>query len=72
MAKDLGYMRGFMMDKQLQENDLGFLNEEGIIAAGALSMLAEIKLSPENMPHPFRDVTTKYWKEVLRPQMKAS
>ncbi len=71
MAKDLGYMRGYMLDRQLLNNDLGFLNEEGVIASGALAMMAELKLSAEKMPYPFLDVATKYWNEVLKPQMTA-
>ena len=70
MAKDLGYLRGFQMDKQLRDNDLGFINEEGVIASGGLTMLAEMKLSEDQLPHPFRNVTKQYWKEVLKPQMR--
>lgn len=70
MTKDLGYLRGFLMDKQLRDNDLGFLNEEGIMAKGGLAMLAELKVDENTIPIPFKDVTTKYWEEVLKPQMK--
>lgn len=72
MNKDLGYLRGFQMDTQLKNNDLGFLNEEGIIASGALAMLAELKLSEKDMPIPFKDVATKYWEQVLKPKMQES
>jgi hypothetical protein len=70
MAKDLGYLRGYQMDKQLRDNDLGYINEEGVIASGGLTMLAEMKLPKDHLPHPFRNVTQKYWEEVLRPQMR--
>ncbi len=70
MAKDLGYLRGFQMDKQLRDNDLGYINEEGVIASGGLTMLAEMKIPKDHLPHQFRNVTQKYWEEVLRPQMR--
>lgn len=70
MCKDLGYLRGFMMDKQLRDNDLGFLNEEGIMAKGGLAMLAELKVDGGSMPIHFKDVTTNYWYDVLKPQMR--
>lgn len=69
MAKDLSYLRGWLIDKQLENNGLGFLNEEGVIASGGLQLLAELKLSQDQLPLPFKDVTTKYWEEVLKPQM---
>ena len=72
MTKDLSYLRGYQMDKQLVENGLGFINEEGVIAQGGLALIAELKLSPEKLPHPFLDVATQYWDEVLKPQYKSS
>lgn len=69
MSKDLGYLRGYQMDHQLKENSLGHINEEGVIASGALSLLAEFKLSPEKMPIPFKDVATQFWEEKLKPVM---
>lgn len=71
MSKDLGYLRGYLMDKQLRDNDLGYLNEEGIMAKGGLAMLAEMKVDESTIPIPFKDVTTQYWHEVLKPQMIA-
>lgn len=69
MAKDLGYLRGYQMDKQLRENGLGYLSEEGIFASGGLAMLAEMKVDEKSMPIPYRDITTNYLEEVLMPQM---
>lgn len=69
MAKDLSYLRGWLVDKQLESNGLGFLNEEGVIASGGLQLLAELKLSEDQLPLPFKDVTSRYWEEILKPQM---
>lgn len=68
MAKDLGYLRGYQMDQQLVDNELGHLNELGIIAAGALALLSEIKIKPEQMPLQFQDIASQYYYEVLKPQ----
>lgn len=71
MSKDLGYLRGYQMDSQLVNNGLGYINEEGVIASGALALLAEFNLSEKNLPIPFKDLATKYWLEVLKPRMEA-
>lgn len=72
MAKDLGYLRGYQIDSQLQENNVGFLNEAGVIASGGLQLLAELALSEDSLPIPFKDLATKYWEEVMKPQMNAA
>ena len=69
MAKDLGYMRGFQMDSQLQDHGHGHINESGIIAPKALQIIAELNLSADSLPLPFIDATTAYWQEVLKPSM---
>ena len=69
MAKDLSYLRGYMMDKQLVDNDLGMINEEGVISSGALAMLAELNIEEKDIPVKHQDLDIKYFNEVLLPQM---
>lgn len=69
MAKDLCYIRGWLLDRQLREKGLGHLNEAAIIARGGLQLLAEFRLSESDLPLPYRDVATKYWQKVLKPQL---
>lgn len=72
MAKDLGYMRGFQIDEQLKENGVGFLNESAVVASGGLQLLAELDLTEDKLPYPFKDVATKYCMEVMLPQMETA
>ena len=69
MAKDLSYLRGYMMDKQLVDNDLGMINEEGVIASGGLAMLAELDINKDDIPIKHQELDVKYFNEVLLPQM---
>lgn len=70
MPKDIGYLRGFQIDKQLKEQGFGFLNEAAVIASGGLQLMAEVELSEDKLPIQFKDVATKYCFEVLLPQME--
>ncbi len=72
MAKDLGYLRGYQIDRQLREKGIGHLNEAGIIASGGLQYLAEFQLTPDRLPHPFKDATTRYCMEVMLPQIETA
>ena len=69
MTKDLSYLRGWQIDKQLVELGHRHINEAAIMTASDIVMLAEFDLSDAHLPYPYKDVTTKYWIEVLRPQM---
>lgn len=70
MTKDLSYLQGWLLDLQLREEGLGHFNEAAIIARGGLQLLAEFQLSESDLPLPYRDVATKYWQEVLKPNLK--
>jgi hypothetical protein len=68
MAKDLAYFRGWLMDKQLRENDLGAVNESAVIASNALPLIAHFHIEEKDLPHPFLNLARKYWEEILKPK----
>lgn len=72
MTKDLSYLQGWLLDRQLRKHGLGHLNEAAIIARGGLQLLAEFQLSESDLPLPYRDVATKFWQEVLKPQLSGN
>lgn len=69
MRKDLSYLRGWQIDKQLVELGHRHVNEAAIMTGADLSTLGEFDLRETHLPYPYKDITTKYWREVLRPQM---
>lgn len=72
MAKDLAYLRGWMLDNELVEEDAGYLNEAAVTHYKALKLLARFDMDEGDLPVPFKDITVKYWEEVLKPQMQAA
>ena len=72
MTKDLAYLRGYHLDKQLTENGHGHINESAIIATSALQLIAEHQIKEEHLPLRFKDVTRTYWEDILKPQMQES
>jgi len=71
LAKDLAYLRGWMLDQDLLDINAGYLNEAAVIHYKALKLIARFDLEEEDLPVPFKDVSAKYWEEVLKPKMKA-
>lgn len=69
MAKDLAYIRGYLIDKELQKQNIGFLNESAVIASGGLQLLAELAISENDLPLPYKDVATQYWEKFLKTAM---
>ncbi len=65
MAKDLAYLRGWLLDRQLHEHGHGHVNEAAISSIGSLRVLAEFSLSAEDLPHPYKDVTSVYLRKLL-------
>ncbi len=65
MAKDLAYLRGWILDRQLRAHGHGHVNEAAISSIGALRVLAEFSLSAEDLPHPYKDVTSEYLGKLL-------
>ena len=72
MTKDLSYLQGWLLDRQLRKHGLGHLNEAAIIARGGLQLLTEFQLSESDLPLPYRDIATRYWQEVLKPQLSGN
>lgn len=66
MAKDLAYLRGWAIDGQLIQNGAGYLNDSGIIASGALQLLAELDIKEEDLPIKYRNLAPEYWHKVLK------
>ncbi|MDQ6662327.1 MAG: hypothetical protein M3Z24_15355, partial [Chloroflexota bacterium] len=66
MAKDLAYLWGYIIDKQLIEMGIGYINEAAIMASGGLQLLAEFSLTEDSLPLPYQDVATKYVKKILK------
>ena len=70
-AKDLAYLRGYLLDKALVESGNGYINELAIMQVNALQLVAEIDFQSEDLPFPFLDLTKKYCFEVLLPKLEA-
>lgn len=68
MAKDLAYLRGWAIDRQLIQNGVGYLNDSGVIASGALQLLAELDLKEEDLPIKYRNLAPEYWYKILKPK----
>jgi len=69
MSKDLGYLRGWLLDKQLMEAGYDEINQMGIIQLGGLQLLARLDTDMIDLPYPFQDFTTDYCMDVLLPQL---
>ncbi len=68
-AKDLAYLRGWLMDKQLVASGNGHINEAAILQTNALPLLGHFSISPDDIQYPYRDVTREYCFNVLLPQL---
>lgn len=65
MAKDLSYLRGWLIDQELCKRGLGHLNEAAIVSLGGLQTLAEIGVQEHHLPIPFMDLAPEYAKILL-------
>jgi hypothetical protein len=70
MTKDIAYLKGWLVDKDLCRAELGFINEAGVFDTTMLQLIADCDLEEHMLPYPFKDVTMKYWENILKPQMK--
>ncbi len=70
-AKDLAYLRGWLIDKQLTERGLGHLNEAAILQTNALPLMGRFRLAEQDLPFPYHELAKKYCLEVLLPELKA-
>lgn len=71
MTKDLGYLHGWLIDKQLREAGFGGINEMAVIQSGGLQMLARLGVEATEMPYPHKDIVKKYIFEVLLPRLES-
>lgn len=70
MTKDLAYLRGSLLDRQLVAEGWGHLNEAAVVAGGGgLRALAEFSLDPTDLPIPRADLAKDYFESVLKPRM---
>lgn len=69
--KDLAYLRGFLIDKQLVEDGLGYLNELAVMQTNALYLTSEMNVREEDLPFPYKDVTREYCFNILLPKLEA-
>lgn len=65
MAKDLAYLRGWLMDRQLLEAGLGHANEAAIVSADGLRTLSTIDLTPEDLPVKYAPIGEEYMRMLL-------
>lgn len=71
MSKDLAYLRGWLIDKNLRDNRLGYINESAIMAPKILLLMTEFDFREKDLPLPFKNLTRQYWELILKPQFLA-
>ena len=67
--KDAGYLRGWLLDKQLIKMGFGHFNEMAIIDYRLLPHLVKFDVRACHIPLPYKDYATEYWQTVLKPQL---
>lgn len=65
MAKDLSYLRGWLMDRQLREKNLGHANEAAIMSADGLRSLGTMSFEPEDVPVKYQPIGEEYLRMIL-------
>ena len=65
MAKDLAYLRGWLMDRQLLEAGQGHANEAAIMSAEGLRSLAAMRFTPEDVPVKYQPIGEEYMRMLL-------
>ncbi len=69
--KDLGYLRGWKIYRELQESGKLHYLDSMIPATNALPLLGRIKLEPSQIRHPFVDHTKAYVDAFIMPMLDA-
>lgn len=69
MRKDLAYVLGWLVDKELQTLGLGHINEIGVLPLDMLPDLATVSINPPDVPHQFTNNTARYLEEVVLPSL---
>jgi len=70
MTKDLAYLRGWLMDRQLLEAGQGHVNEAAIMSAEGLQTLATMEFRPEDVPVKYEPIGEEYMKILLAERPK--
>jgi hypothetical protein len=71
MTKDLAYLRGWLMDRQLLEAGQGHANEAAIMSTEGLQTLATMEFTPEDVPVKYEPIGEEYMKMLLAERPKA-
>lgn len=71
-AKDLAYLRGWLMDKALVDAGHGYINEAAILQGSALPLIGRFGIKESDLKYPFRDATKAYCFNVLLPQLSTN
>jgi hypothetical protein len=65
MNKDVSYLRGIVLDDQLQAIGKGHFNEAAAVSGGGLQLVSEFDLKPEDLPYAYKEIAPRYWQEFL-------
>jgi hypothetical protein len=68
-GKDIGYFYGTILQKQLCEYSLDFLNEAGIFSPSQLLFVSKIDITPKDLPLPYLHITEKFFEKKMRKRM---
>ena len=71
MPKDQAYLRGWMLQSQLAERGLSYLNEAGIGPLDGPQLLSRFDFGPEDLMFPDVNLTQAWFDEILRPRAEA-
>ncbi len=66
MTKDLAYLRGWLMDRQLLEAGQGHANEAAIMSTEGLQSLATMEFTPDDVPVKYAPIGEEYMKMLLK------
>jgi hypothetical protein len=69
MAKDMGYFRGVLLQKQLREYGLDYINSASILRTDFLKFYARFKFTEKDLPFPFLNITKQYFLEITQKRL---
>lgn len=72
MAKDLSYLRGWLMDQELVKKGLGYANEAAIMSAKGLQALGRVSLAPDDLPVKYQPIGDEYMRMLLAQRPKTA
>jgi len=71
-SKDLAYLRGWLLDRELKAKGVEHYNEAAVLQTNALPLLGRVALQNSDLDHPFQDATKEYCFEVLLPKLEST